>query len=92
MNKRIQELRNQASSYAHRLHPEEDSYGRPVNPDKFQQDRDTKFAELIVQECIAHIEEDRFYKVNLSETAYNAGYVDGMDHAESILKEHFGVE
>jgi hypothetical protein len=49
-------------------------------------------SELIVKECVTHIEEDRFYKVDLLETEYDDGYVDGMGHAERILKEHFGVE
>lgn len=92
MNKRIEELSKLATESAISLNPEEDSYGRPVNPVKFQQDRDNKFAELIVQECITNIEEDRFYRVNLLETAYDDGYVDGLGRAESILKEHFGVE
>ena len=51
MNERIQELALQAGNYAYRMNPEQDSYGRPANPRKFQQDRDAKFAELIVREC-----------------------------------------
>ena len=52
MNARIQELALQAGNYAYKMNPEEDSYGRPANPRKFQQDRDEKFAELIVRECV----------------------------------------
>jgi hypothetical protein len=52
MNERIKELAVQADNYAYKMNPEEDSYGRPANPRKFQQDRDEKFAELIVRECI----------------------------------------
>ena len=52
MNERIQELALQAGNYAYKMNPEEDSYGRPANPRKFQQDRDEKFAELIVRECV----------------------------------------
>jgi hypothetical protein len=51
MNERIKELAGQADNYAYKMNPEEDSYGRPANPRKFQQDRDAKFAELIVREC-----------------------------------------
>ncbi len=51
MNKRIKELAVEADNYAYGMNPEQDSYGRSANPRKFQQDRDTKFAELIVQEC-----------------------------------------
>jgi hypothetical protein len=51
MNERIKELADQAWNYAYKMNPEEDSYGRPANPRKFQQDRETKFAELLVAEC-----------------------------------------
>jgi hypothetical protein len=51
MNERIRELAVQADNYAYKMNPEEDSYGRPANLRKFQQDRDTKFSELIVREC-----------------------------------------
>jgi hypothetical protein len=50
MNERIKELAVQADKYAYKMNPEQDSYGRSANPRKFQQDRDTKFAELIVRE------------------------------------------
>jgi hypothetical protein len=53
MNERIQELAVQADNYAYKMNPEEDSYGRAANPRKFQQDRDTKFAELIVKDITA---------------------------------------
>tara|TARA_R110000868_G_scaffold369814_1_gene633298 strand:- start:149 stop:403 length:255 start_codon:yes stop_codon:yes gene_type:complete len=51
-----------------------------------------KFAELIVRECITHIEQDRFRCADLLETEYDDGYADGMGHAERMLKKHFGVE
>ena len=51
MNERIEKLVEQADTYAYKMNPEEDSYGRPANPRKFQQERDAKFAELIVNEC-----------------------------------------
>jgi hypothetical protein len=51
MNERIKELAKQADNYAYKMNPEQDSYGRSANPRKFQQDRDAKFAELIVAEC-----------------------------------------
>jgi hypothetical protein len=50
MNERIKELAVQADKYAYKMNPEQDSYGRSANPRKFQQDRDEKFAELIVRE------------------------------------------
>jgi hypothetical protein len=51
MNERIKQLAVQADNYAYKMNPEEDSYGRSANPRKFQQDRDTKFAELLIKEC-----------------------------------------
>ena len=51
MNERIRDLAVQADNYAYKMNPEQDSYGRSANPRKFQQDRDAKFAELIVREC-----------------------------------------
>ena len=51
MNELIKELAEQANNYAYNMNPEQDSYGRAANPRKFQQDRDTKFAELLVWEC-----------------------------------------
>ena len=58
MNKRITELAVQADKYAYKMNPEQDSYGRAANPRKFQQDRDTKFAELIVRECHNYFYDD----------------------------------
>ena len=51
MNEKLKQLADQAGNYAYNMNPEQDSYGRAANPRKFQQDRDTKFAELIVREC-----------------------------------------
>jgi len=52
MNEKIKELADQAGNYAYKMNPEQDSYGRSANPRKFQQDRDAKFAELIVRQCV----------------------------------------
>ena len=81
MNERIQELFNKASVYAYEQNPGENSYGRPVDENKYEEERYTKFAELIVLEC-AGITLD--YK--------NDDYYNGWcDHSAEIL-EHFGVE
>ena len=49
-----------------------------------------KFAELIVQECIAELES---VKVNEYRTdVYDIGYDDGLTQAVETIKEHFGVE
>ena len=52
---RIKQLAKQADTYAYGMNPEQDSYGRSANPKKFQQDRDEKFAELIVGECMEQV-------------------------------------
>jgi hypothetical protein len=82
MNERIKELAVQADNYAYKMNPEEDSYGRPANPRKFQQDRDTKFAELIVLEC-ANVVIDSPWKLGNSYKAVDQAW---------LVKEHFGVE
>ena len=51
-----------------------------------------KFAQLIVQSCIKHIEEERYKLAESLDTEYDDGYVDGMYRAEYKLREHFGVE
>jgi hypothetical protein len=78
MNERIQELALQAGNYAYKMNPEEDSYGRSANPRKFQQDRDEKFAELIVRECAGVCVEQRQYQPK-------------EVYAQAVLS-HFGVE
>ena len=47
MTERDKELAEQAITYALGLNPEEDAYGNPLNRDKFQRDRDARFADLI---------------------------------------------
>jgi hypothetical protein len=80
MNKRINELATLATRYAIDKNPEQDSYGRAANPIKFQQDRDNKFAKLIVQECAKIAGEMRHV------------YVHQAELTASTIKEHFGVE
>jgi endonuclease YncB( thermonuclease family) len=69
MNERIKELAEQADNYAYKMNPEEDSYGRSANPRKFQQDRDAKFAELLIKECYALVdyENKQFIKAQFKE-------------------------
>jgi hypothetical protein len=79
MNERIEKLVEQADTYAYKMNPEEDSYGRPANPRKFQQERDAKFAELIVLEC--------------AEVADNADATrEKWEGIGKYVREHFGVE
>ena len=88
MNERIRLLALQAGNYAYKMNPEEDSYGRPANPRKFQQDRDEKFAELLIQEC---------FRVCNQQTPnwkgeYATAFGDGVEFCISGIKEHFGVD
>ncbi len=85
MNERIKELAGQAKFIA------EESINRQISKNAELDAFAEKFAELIVRECVTHIEEDRFRKVDLRETEYDDGYLDGLGHAERILKEHFGL-
>ena len=56
MNERDIELAKQATKYALKLNPEEDAYGNPLNRDKFQRDRDARFADLIRADERKHLE------------------------------------
>ena len=85
MNERIKELAKQADNYAYKMNPEQDSYGRSANPRKFQQDRDAKFAELIVKECIDKISQEQ----DIAEQNWQCK--NGV-HICHKLTEHFGVE
>ena len=79
MNERIKELFNKASVYAYGQNPEENSYGRPVDENKYEEDRYTKFAELIVREC--------------AEIADNADATrEKWEGIGKYVREHFGVE
>jgi hypothetical protein len=78
MNKRIKELYAKANAWA--LH----NYPPPVNPFEWEDLRSKKFAELIVRECIEHLEG------NVA--------VPNIEHSRTktkcirSIKEHFGVE
>jgi hypothetical protein len=52
----------------------------------------TKFAELIVQECIECTKE--WYEARIADSArdYSRGYVHGCDEAIAEMKKRFGVE
>lgn len=79
MNKRILELAEQAHSYACKYAQQPDyNPHNPYNQGMYKQRYDSKFAELIVQECA------RVY--------WNID--DGEIHGEYVkaLKERFGVE
>ncbi len=94
MNKRIKELAVEADNYAYGMNPEQDSYGRSANPRKFQQDRDTKFAELIVQECIGIVEAQKESLCEDENTWCDRdyGYEMAVNDSVDMVKKHFGVE
>ena len=93
MNEQIQELFNKASVYAYEQNPGENSYGRPVDENKYEEDRYTKFAELIVQECIDKIETYRIPVGNSAagEMACEWTY-EALTEVRDEIKKHFGVE
>ena len=82
MNERIRELLNEAGRYAYEQNPGENSYGRPVDENKYNQDRDTKFAELIIKECVEQVYYGReeVLNGNISEVI------------QQRIKQHFGVK
>ena len=85
MNERIKELAKQADNYAYKMNPEQDSYGRSANPRKFQQDRDAKFAELIVRECAKK-------GFDIFDEEPDAPASDLQFYVRDRIKLHFGVE
>jgi hypothetical protein len=85
MNERIKELAKQADNYAYKMNPEQDSYGRSANPRKFQQDRDAKFAELIIRECARVIDRGDGAMSSMAETSW-------CNICRDDILKHFGVE
>lgn len=78
MNERIKELAEQARLHARKHVSDDVSLGYHEKAGVFQQQFESKFAELIIREC------SRIAKVNQAEDM-------GWDIGE-ILLEHFGVE
>jgi len=82
MNERIQKLWAQA---AFELNQEFFSF-----PDNWDELLREKFAELIVRECVDHIE-DRVLASG-GEGDWFEGYMDGARESCRLIKERFGVE
>jgi hypothetical protein len=80
MNERIQELMEEAGIYDFVV----ESMG--INEEM------EKFAELIVKECMAQIQQVREIKAGHAGPDYTQGFDDGMFVAISTIEEHFGVE
>jgi hypothetical protein len=82
MNERILEIAEEATRRYDRL-----GFEIP-----FAQPDYEKFAELIVRECIAQIEEVKQIDAGHPPPDYKQGMKDGMFVAIETIKEHFGVE
>ena len=94
MNERIEKLAEQADEYAEQtVHYYMGQFDGLTWEGKIKQTRDTKFAELIVKECIDKIETHRIPVGNSAagemacEWTYNA-----LMEIRDEIKEHFGVE
>jgi hypothetical protein len=90
MNERIQELAEQAMSATFNKFS-----GVEWSAEEWRNFYDTKFAELIVRECLKEL---RYTVVDTQEcrqdksTDYQVGWEDGMFDAGETIKQHFGVE
>ena len=82
MNTRIQELAEQAESYA---------YSAVVGGSECQEAFIKKFAELIVGECISKCDGNGEYK-NHTDTEFGQGVAAGITIAKAQIQTHFGVD
>ena len=79
MNERIQELADEADEYTEQtVHYYQGQFNGLTWEGKIKQTRDTKFAELIVKECM---------KLNSKELSITA-----IERLLPLYAEHFGVE
>lgn len=86
---RNKELFDQAGGYAYSKNPEENSYGRPLNEEKYTNDKYTKFAELIIMECIEACQKHTDIE-SFGILPVRAAMV--TNACASNIKKHFGVE
>jgi len=83
MNERITQLAEQAHSYACKYAQQPDyNEHNPYNQGMYKQRYDSKFAELIVEECVAQC-----WTVSAIE---HKGYV--ISECSKRIRKHFGVE
>jgi hypothetical protein len=92
MNERIQQLAEQAHSYACKYAQQPDyNPHNPYNQGMYKQRYDSKFAELIVQDCTRIIAnqawESRTSGANGDWTEFNS-----LSRVAGQIKQHFGVE
>ena len=78
MNERIRKLADEADEYTKQtVHYYQGQFNGLTWEGKIKQTRDTKFAELIVAECIANVKDWEN---------------DSRNHISYMLEKHFGVE
>lgn len=85
MNEQIREILKQATQYA-------DSLG-PIDGAEWCDAEYSKFAELIVKECVDILMKPEYAMKHPEELSkYNEGWVNGRLLGIEHIKEHFGVE
>lgn len=90
MNERIKELSSQARDYAREYVADCKQYGYYMEHSEFDIQFESKFAELIVRECIEQLELVRKYRydrIQLFETQQTV-----VDECQYQIKQHFGVQ
>jgi hypothetical protein len=85
MNERIKEIVELAHSHAYELAQQPDyNEHNPYNFAMYKQQYDTKFAELIVKECIGRVKLLADFDENTEAWVY--------EQVMNDIKEHFGVK
>ena len=87
MNERIYDIEKQAWEFVDKTW----NWANANNPSQATLFK-TKFAELIVQECIKTIEYRAPGQMGKEGEGWRNGYDDGLKTGAWLLKEHFGVE
>jgi hypothetical protein len=83
VNERIRELSEQAEKYA-----DDNFRGEPTWSEAFE----SKFAELIVRECIDIVKPTEHHEVWAEDYVGGLEGLELLDNRVAKLKEHFGVE
>jgi hypothetical protein len=90
MNERIRELAEQAHSYACKYAQQPDyNPHNPYNQGMYKQRYDSKFAELIVRECMNIVSNQTTLDTNED---FREGFNHGLKYAWTDIRKHFGVE
>ena len=92
MNERIEQLAEEADEYAEQtVHYYQGQFDGLTWEGKIKQTRDTKFAELIVTECLDCIESTDSYDYE-SYDEWLRGHTAGLRKAKELIVNHFEVE